>query len=755
MSIKLNAFSVQFSSPSLTAWVTKGGPTEIRELREEHGRDWFFHLRDGRIYGVPTGEDVDDGPGDMTELAVDEHLWVLKGRIADELPNVFEKYEPFRRRPFSILAQNQNLVREIAKEIGVSEATLRGIQIRPYIELDPRVVEFEEGNVRVAIVMDVGTRWHIHRPVDELANLGVAIPGLVVVRRQPGEGERRVAGRVASVEGDVVKLAESLDDIEEIAVDEVWLEGSRASFSRCLSTILGRRTEAFEAARTKLTGRVLSGPGLLAIMRVIGEHLAKHSPISLAPGLTCTVGAPVSIERRSKAVASLDPVEYCFDAAKSKKHQFAWAGLQQFGPYSRDTLAVRSPRILVAFPARVQGRVEQFLQVLQEGTLQGGRSQFSAGFASTFGLRNPKFQFCSVDLSSNGNPGRAYRLALESAVAGSETEFQAAIVVLPDEHHNLPPSTNPYLHAKAFLLTNGIPTQAIRTSKVTRRPEQLQWILPDFCVGLYAKLGGTPWSVAQDLTVNDELVLGVGTALVGESRFRERQRNVGITTVFRGDGSYLLSNLARECSFEEYPEELRAATIQVLREVKKRNGWEPGDTVRLVFHHAQPMKRVDVGKILRECAAEVAGDQQLQFAFVTVTQDHPFSVLDMAQRGVRKRDVLKAVHVPERGTAVQLGAFTQLVSTKGPQLVKGPDTPLPRPLLVNLHRDSTYVDLDYLTEQVLRFTSLSSRSTMPARTPVSILYSHLIASLLGRLAGVPQWSSAVVNTKLRASRWFL
>ena len=755
MSIKLNAFSVQFSSPSLTAWIKRGGPTEIRELREAHGGDWFFHLRDGRIYGVPKAEEVADGPGERQELAVGDHLWVLKGRIADELPNVFEKYEPFRRRPFSILAQNRNLVREIAKEIGVRSDVLRGIQIRPYIELDPRVVELEDGNAQVAIVMDVGTRWHIHRPLDELASLGVSIPGLVVVRRHPGKGERRVAGRVASVEGDVVRLAESLDDIEEIPVEDVWLEGSRAAFSRCLSTILGRRLEAFEAARSRLTGKVLSGPGLMHLTRIIGEHLAKHSPISLAPGLSCEVGAPITIDRRSKAVAVLDPVEYCFDAAKSKKHQFAWAGLQKFGPYSRDTLAVRSPRILVAFPARVQGRVEQFLQVLQEGTLQGGRSQFPSGFASTFALRNPKFQFCAVDLSAGGNPGRAYRLALESAVGASDTDFQAAIVVLADEHQNLPASTNPYLHAKAFLLTNGIPTQAIRTSKVTRRPEQLQWILPDFCVGLYAKLGGTPWSVAQDLTVNDELVLGVGTALVGESRFRERQRNVGITTVFRGDGSYLLSNLARECSFEEYPDELRAATIQVLREVKKRNGWEPGDTVRLVFHHAQPMKRVDVGRILRDCADEVAGEQQLQFAFVTVTQDHPFSVLDMAQGGVRKRDTVKAVHVPERGTVVQLGSHTQLVSTKGPRLIKGPDTPLPRPLLVNLHRDSTYVDLDYLTEQVLRFTSLSSRSTMPARTPVSILYSHLIASLLGRLAGVPQWSSAVVNTKLRASRWFL
>jgi hypothetical protein len=196
MAITLNAFAVSFSSPRLTAWVRPGGPSDIGSLRESHGGEWFFHLREGKIYGVPTVPSPTNEPGRKEELAVDDHLWVLKARIAEELPSVFEKYEPFRRRPFSILAQNRNIVAEIADKIGIPAKRLRGIQIRPYIELDPRVVEFEEGNPRVVIVMDVGTRWYIHRSLDELASLGVAIPGLVVVRRTPRPGERRVVGRV-------------------------------------------------------------------------------------------------------------------------------------------------------------------------------------------------------------------------------------------------------------------------------------------------------------------------------------------------------------------------------------------------------------------------------------------------------------------------------------------------------------------------------------------------------------------------------
>jgi hypothetical protein len=88
-------------------------------------------------------------------------------------------------------------------------------------------------------------------------------------------------------------------------------------------------------------------------------------------------------------------------------------------------------------------------------------------------------------------------------------------------------------------------------------------------------------------------------------------------------------------------------------------------------------------------------------------------------------------------------------------LIKRPVSPLPLPLLVHIHPESTYRDLASLAEQVLKFTSLSWRSTLPAKLPVTIYYSELIAGLLSRLRGVPDWSPAMLNIKLRASKWFL
>jgi hypothetical protein len=117
--------------------------------------------------------------------------------------------------------------------------------------------------------------------------------------------------------------------------------------------------------------------------------------------------------------------------------------------------------------------------------------------------------------------------------------------------------------------------------------------------------------------------------------------------------------------------------------------------------------------------------------------------------------LMKGVLAPARGTIARIGRWTRLVAVNSHTLIKRPTSPLPKPLLINLHQDSTFFDLDYLAEQVLKFTALSWRSTLPAGTPVTIFYSERIAELLARLRQVPDWSATALSVRLRWSRWFL
>lgn len=369
------------------------------------------------------------------------------------------------------------------------------------------------------------------------------------------------------------------------------------------------------------------------------------------------------------------------------------------------------------------------------------------------------YVMCPVDLAgvARNVVAKRYRDAIEAGLQ-QEASPHAAIVVLQNEHATLPGLDNPYIQTKSMLMTLGIASQEVRMSTVTQKPGGLPYTLRNIAVSLYAKMNGTPWTVSQDQKISDELVIGMGFAELSGSRVDARQHHVGITTVFSGDGTYVLGNVSKECAYDEYPQIVRDAMIAVLKDVKKKNNWQPGDTVRIVFHAHRPLKRVDVAKIVFDCAREIGAEQDVQLAFVTVTRDHPFYLIDRTARGVAAKygsEDRKGVFAPDCGTITRLGRHTRLLATNSGTLIKRPLTPLPQPLLISVHPDSTFSDVDYLSEQVLKFTSLSWRSVLPSRTPVTISYSERIAELLGRLREVPDWSSVALSVKLKYSRWFL
>jgi hypothetical protein len=765
--IHLNGFHVELSSATFVARkrpLPAGG--SLRELREEFP-EWTLHRRRNEVFGVPHAllDTNDSGSdfGEEIELRCEQQLGFVSKLVEDALPERLSSYQPIRLRPFTFLAQQQELVAAALKAARIpSSALLEQFEQRPRFSLAPRFIETRDGAPFIGLFVEISTRKLIEARLEDLIEAGVDISGLDVIwRTRPARGPVLV-GRIADVRSGEVHLSDALGDVERVTSDEVKLEGAPAAFARCFKSLLGGRYESFESARQSQEDAVLNGPAREASMATMQGFLKRRSPFALAPGLECTIGERIVVanDRDYRSVVVVPNVEYCFDPAKSKRAQLPFKGIETHGPYSRDTFAKRSPRIAVIFPDTIQGPVEHFLRQFRDGitSVKWGRLAFSGGFAKTFGLVNPEFLLVPVPWLKRepGTPAQAYRRTIEEFLS-REQAIDAAIVVLLDEHEHLPDLDSPYLNSKALLLMNGVPSQEIRQSKIQQRPEDLQYILQDVSIALYAKMNGVPWTVNHDLTISDEIVIGIGTAeLLPGGRYRPRQRFVGITTVFRGDGNYLLGNVSKECEFEEYPEALRAAILDVLRDVKIRNGWQAGDTIRIVCHSFKPLRRVEIDTIVAECVKEVGSEQTVQFAFLTVEEDHPFALTDIGQPGIPQRSGgIKGAYAPQRGTIVQTGRYNRLLAVNGPALVKRADASLPRPLQIRLHAQSSFRDQTYLAEQVLKFTSLSWRSTRPAGRPVTIHYSELIARLLARFRSLPDWSPAVLNTKLRASRWFL
>lgn len=760
MQLILNAFRLNVDARTVRCQIRTGvEPAAMKGLREQFKSDWFLHFRDGNVYGIPlSGTATTFGQAEDLDPKSHPALSLLSARFNEIAPGSFPAYTALRKRPFTFEGRLQELVEAAATKARCAHPLLKHFTIRPKYAIDCRLLEAMQGDLCLVLTVAVDTKWTIDASLESLQQAGVGVRGLYAVRRAPAEGQRRLLGRVEAIQGGQVRFSESIEEVGTVPTDDVRLEGSLQNFSHCLKVLVGASYPVFDEQRRVEEATVMGGPAQRDAIAKMGEWLRKRPPIDLAPGVRCSVGAQVDFQMtgRQPSAWTGTPVEYCFDAAKSKRSKYAWTGLVEFGPFDRDTFARRSPRVLVVTPDTAQGAAEQFVKALLEGVQSVSPSRYAQGLTRLFGLTKPNVDILAVPVSKHPGPVHGvYKSALEEHLA-RRADYEVAIVVIDDRHTDMPDAQNPYLQAKAVLMMSGVPVQEVRRSTMTKPAMSLQYILQNFALALYAKMGGTPWTVAHDRTVTDELVIGLGSCELSGSRSQQRQRYVGITTVFRGDGNYLLSNVARACPYEQYADALRASTRSVLTDVKTRNGWQAGDRVRVVVHSFKPLKHVEVADIMADSVRDVAADQIVEFAFLNVVESHPFKLLDLAQRGKPTRSgTNKAELVPERGLSVQLGRSTRLLCMNGPTLIKRDVSPLPGPLLLHLHPLSTYVDQTYLTEQVLKFSSLSWRSTLPAYQPVTIFYSELIASLLARLEHVPDWSPAVLNTKLRASRWFL
>ena len=114
---------------------------------------------------------------------------------------------------------------------------------------------------------------------------------------------------------------------------------------------------------------------------------ACRSPVTAAGADQETPRTPVTVGQQlpPERVVPAGPVEYCFDAARSKRDAYAWPGLARFGPFSRDTFARPTPRGSSSYSRRPRkARLRN-----SSGTCATGYPiTREAGFARTFGLVN-------------------------------------------------------------------------------------------------------------------------------------------------------------------------------------------------------------------------------------------------------------------------------------------------------------------------------------------------------------------------------
>lgn len=697
--------------------------------------------------------------GEPTSFATRDHRTLTMHLVQEALTrSVLDwGYRLRRRQPpeFVSRLKGKDLLEPFVR--GRQFENLGQLHVYPQFRLDARSIGPSDCP---GVVVGVKTRYEIDMTVSELIARGVKVEGLYVFGTDESAASdptkdvhtaRLCHGMIHRIEGGKLLLRDA-QNVEHVAADRVWLECRLETFNDVLATLAGPDSTRITKELKKATFDLLGAFGRYERSIEIAQRLGRQ-PLDIAQGLSVSIGPPVgSSNGRRVRWTFYNPPTFRFDQAGDKTDRSADRGLDQHGPFDVEFFTKKKPRICVVAPRMHKGVVENFMTKFLNG-VQGERV-FSRGFIRKYHLSGCEVVMHVFD--GGLTDAAAYREACRDALQDGAIDL--AIVITSEAQTHLTGDDSPYLVAKSTFMGQGVPVQEVKIETV--RLAKLAYPLNSIALACYAKLGGIPFVIAAPRALAHELVIGIGSAHVKPHRFAAPERYVGITTVFSSDGNYLLSNTSREAAYNDYPKELLRSMTACINDIKVRNAWQRGDELRLIFHVFKPLKDLEaiaVKKLVERLAGEYA---KVEFAFIHVSTEHDWVMFDRASPGIRNswetgEGPGKGHYAPDCGYAVQIGNREMLVSTGGLFGIKSALHGAPKPMLLKLHRESTFADIEYLAQQAYRFTSMSWRNMYPARIPVTILYSDLIADLLGHLSHVRHWNPDIIATKLRHSRWFL
>lgn len=748
----LNHLPITFSTTRFEGFqVPYVGKDELKALRTRLFKTHFVLRNGDRVLLFPYAAET-TAEGQSIELDTVKDFGIAKALARQALLRSFFKHNRSISGvvPVKFVRDTMNLLEDRHAETFAVFAEY-AFNVRP---LAPQEGAFVNG-----VLVNFGARLLIKPTAAELRSKRLRLEGLYVV----GDSEfddpyilpmfnRRLLGRIERMDGDHAVLSDARQ--ERVALDKAYVEPSMRNFERLGRMLLGSGYERFQR---ELSGQLFAVTGASKQLERIEQLVDKFK--DLQGELLCCAGLTVSLD------GHLTEVGRGIGVGQSRKLSTPQCSLRpggtitvswpvdpqidRNGPFDADSFERKQARVAVIYPSDHRGHVERFAAQLRDGVASnGGSGPMQQGTVRKYRLQSMQFEFVPVDVS----PGKAqgYR---QAALAAAQHAVDAALVIVTEEDRQLMGAASPYFTAKATLMSQGVPVQSVRMETVLQK--NISYSLNNIALALYAKLGGIPWTLSVRERLVQEIIVGIGSARVGFDRLSDRERVVGITTVFSGDGNYLLGNSTAEAPSDKYQEALLASLRATIAELQRRFGWLKGDKLRIIFH--QSFKRYKDSEA--DAVAALVGelhDFEVEYAFVQVSDDHDWRLFDRAAEGAPYRnESRKGVAVPARGQIVPLGPRAALVTLIGPGQLKTNIQGCPSPMLVSIHPNSTFTSLDYISEQVFSLTFMSWRSFTPSTQPVSVSYPNMVVSLLANLRQIPNFNPDILITKLRESRWFL
>lgn len=734
----------------------------LDELRLEHNSTHSFFRHEDHIYvSNKSGDDL--GIGEIVTCSLYEDSQITSSLIKHIFFRTYlernSRVTPTSFYPFQL--ESTRPADDIIKALLPDELSGR-LCYKKHLEVHLRLIH-NAGKPQFGFVINHLRKWSFTLSCQEIVNTGFDIVGLDVLYLEHPVG---VDGNVMSpVESAIGHVQEVLTDrclvvtnegVQEYPLDKLRLKKSSLNIFSFLESYGGARLAE------KIRGKIDQEKESFLNLKNIGREIFKmarwfavvdEEPVfySNKDGFCFRIDHKQEIQ--NDRVNIIEP-SFIFDPARVQTKSSADLGLIDFGPFDKGNFSITHPKILAICTKETRGYFTSFLKLFIDGDPDS--SYFKKGFKGKYHLHGVDFTVVEVLDFGLDNYDKIIR-SLDDGLP------DIVIAEIGEQCRAWPVTDNPYYYVKAKFFSLGVPVQFISTQKIRNCN---QYILNAVALQCYAKLGGIPYVLQSDYSVDRELIVGLGHTTIRNNTYQGNDQNrvVGITTIFSGDGQYLLANKSKDVSYEEYFNELLTTLRTTINSLIDSQAWEENDNVRIVFHVFKPIKNTEF-EVVTQFIKELVRFNVF-FAFVTISSKHPYLLFDPAEQGREVRGSKVGEIVPSRKSNLLLKPNECLIQMLGPSEMKtnkhGSSKPLliriqlpPNDHLANELEPYLYKDLQYIVQQVYKFTYLSWRGFLKSEEPATVKYSYLIAKLLGKLRYFEFWQPDTVNHLLKHKKWFL
>jgi hypothetical protein len=760
----INFFPLEFQSDEYALYAVDYSEKYFKELRYKYNSTHSFLRIGSKIYiSNKSGNDLDIGELQKLKIFEDHKITsaLIKHLFFRTNKERYPSLVPLQFYPYKILStkNENNLIYNLLPD--ELKSILKYLKI---ISVEIRLLKIDNKK-RFGLLIDNNWQWHFDIDCFKLHNEGFQLNGKEVIHSEPFPGLEGILAPDSSFIG-IIKMIENSkahvltnEGIKIYSLEELFLRKTKKNMhSYLVYKLKEKKADYIFDQLKKSKGIVYSGKKQYEdILKIASTFcINNNSPVIYSN----KDGFSFIINDTGFSFSNTYDIKnptFLFDPSGIRTENiYPDKGLTTHGPFdSSINSEIKKTNILSICNKNNRGKFTSFLHDLINGLPNS--KYFTKGFKRKYDLHQVDYSIKEINDQSINE--------YTKAITDLDPKPNIALIELSDEFKKTEATDSPYCILKAKLMNLGIPVQIINTKKLLNYDE---YILNSISLQMYAKLGGVPWVIKANNSVDRELVVGIGHRINRSNTYagNTEERIVGITTFFSADGQYLMGSKIKEVLYDEYFKELLNSLRTSIRMLSAEYFWNKGDTVRLIFHIFKPLKNIELDVVCSLIKEFV--DYKIQFSFITISKKQSFHLFDPDEKGFNKfsQSEKRGAFVPKRRTNIKIDDNSCLIQMIGPEEMKTNIHGISNPLLItiripedkNIYADIKpylFTDLYYVVQQIFNFTSLTWRSFLPFEKPASMLYSELIANLLGKLRKINYWNPEIVNTSLKYKKWFL